>query len=350
MVPPFLNGCAVSVPRHALAMAHAIKGGKCKVWEKWPTGQPQAGGSEHLELHGAFSIALRAPGAALLSRLGFLAGRGAREIAFWVGVAGRNETVTKLYARTHLIARATSELPRTRGYSIYAMLLARRGFASSRSLWQDQRLSETQLTGLLQSWLDAFNADNPTSYRAFITKYLPDGLPYIDDDLAVRVLHRKYFRIAGMYSTSQLPSSGDKSAIPYTGALATGLKPVPPYYGTPAGGGYSTVDDFFAFARAIQSNRLLDPKHTAMLTTGKVDTGNGSYSLGLAVSSRNGVPCYGHGGSAPGVNGDFTIYPQQGYITAVLCNRATRSRSMPQAISVPDSPPDTPLAEGRPSC
>jgi hypothetical protein len=61
-------------------MAHAIEGGKCKVWEKWPSGQPQAGGSEYLELHGASSIALRAPGAALLSRLGFLAERGAREL------------------------------------------------------------------------------------------------------------------------------------------------------------------------------------------------------------------------------------------------------------------------------
>jgi hypothetical protein len=76
-------------------MAHAIEGGKCKVWEKWPSGQPEAGGSEHLELHGVFSIALRAPGAALLSRFGFLAGRGAREIVFAFqpirgGVAGRN--------------------------------------------------------------------------------------------------------------------------------------------------------------------------------------------------------------------------------------------------------------------
>jgi hypothetical protein len=76
-------------------MAHAIEGGKCKVWEKWPSGQPQAGGSEYLELHGVFSIALRTPGAALLSRFGFLAGRGAQEIVFAFqpirgGVAGRN--------------------------------------------------------------------------------------------------------------------------------------------------------------------------------------------------------------------------------------------------------------------
>jgi len=88
VVPPVLNGCAMFVPKHALAMAHAIEGGKCKVWEKWPSGQPQAGGSEYLELHGAFSIALRAPGAALLSRLGFLAGRGARGIALAVALVG----------------------------------------------------------------------------------------------------------------------------------------------------------------------------------------------------------------------------------------------------------------------
>jgi CubicO group peptidase (beta-lactamase class C family) len=129
------------------------------------------------------------------------------------------------------------------------------------------------------------------------------------------------FRPAGMHATSQQPPSAAATAIAYTGSMATGLKPVPPYYGTPAGGGYSTVDDFLAFARAIHTNRLLDSNHTALLTTGKVDTGNGSYSLGLAVSSRNGIPYYGHGGSAPGVNGDLAIYPQQGYTTVVLCNR-----------------------------
>jgi D-alanyl-D-alanine carboxypeptidase len=127
------------------------------------------------------------------------------------------------------------------------------------------------------------------------------------------------FQPAGMHSTSQKASPGDRTAVPYTGAVGIGLKPLPPYYGTSAGGGYSTVDDFFAFARALQSNQLLDAKHTSLLTTGKVN--NGSYSLGLAVSSRNGVRCYGHGGSAPGVNGDLTIYPETGYITAILCNR-----------------------------
>jgi len=71
VIPPFLNGLAVFADKHALALAHASEGGKCRVWEKWPTGQPRAGGSEYLELHGAFSITLRAPGAALLSKVWF---------------------------------------------------------------------------------------------------------------------------------------------------------------------------------------------------------------------------------------------------------------------------------------
>jgi hypothetical protein len=42
--------------------------------------QPEAGGSEYLELHGAFSISLRAPGTESLSRFGYLAWRAAQEL------------------------------------------------------------------------------------------------------------------------------------------------------------------------------------------------------------------------------------------------------------------------------
>ena len=112
------------VPKHALAMAHAIEGGKCKVWEKWPSGQPQAGGSEYLELHGAFSIALRAPGAALLSRLGFLAGRGARGIAFGVVLGGGalrgGRTAPQRWGRRMRSSRRREEfLPRNRQQQTY---------------------------------------------------------------------------------------------------------------------------------------------------------------------------------------------------------------------------------------
>jgi hypothetical protein len=127
----FLNGCAVFAPKHALAMAHAIEGGKCKVWEKWPSGQPQAGGSEYLELHGAFSIALRAPGAALLSRFGFLAGRGAREIAFVFvvafqpirdGVAGRTQARRGGWRRTRTRPQTGGRLPPSKHHGLSVCL------------------------------------------------------------------------------------------------------------------------------------------------------------------------------------------------------------------------------------
>src|ERR1700746_2577391 len=36
MVPPFLNGRAVFANKHALALAHASRGGKCKRWVPYP--------------------------------------------------------------------------------------------------------------------------------------------------------------------------------------------------------------------------------------------------------------------------------------------------------------------------
>lgn len=129
------------------------------------------------------------------------------------------------------------------------------------------------------------------------------------------------FQPAGMHSTWPAAAAPKLVAIPYSGATATGLKPLAAYFGTPAGGGYSTVEDLLAFAHAVQTNRLLDAKHTELLTAGRVDTGNGYYSLGLSVHNVNGEPSYGHGGSAPGVSGDLIIYPHSGYTTVVLCNR-----------------------------
>jgi CubicO group peptidase (beta-lactamase class C family) len=128
------------------------------------------------------------------------------------------------------------------------------------------------------------------------------------------------FRPAGMTATGQQPRPGD--ALPYSGSALAGLKPLTPYVGLPAGGGYSTVEDLHAFATAIRTHRLLDPAHTALMTTARVDAGSTSrWALGFRVQSRNGASFYGHGGGAPGVNGDLAIYPASGYVTAVLCNR-----------------------------
>ena len=94
-----------------------------------------------------------------------------------------------------------------------------------------------------------------------------------------------------------------------------------PYRGTSAGGGYSTVEDLFRFAMALQNHKLLDAEHTELLTTGKVDTpGGGKYAYGFGDQTISGIRCFGHGGGAPGMNGDLKICPGTGYVVAVLAN------------------------------
>jgi CubicO group peptidase (beta-lactamase class C family) len=95
-----------------------------------------------------------------------------------------------------------------------------------------------------------------------------------------------------------------------------------PYRGTSAGGGYSTVGDLMRFADALLGHRLLNAEHTEMLITGKVDSGGGRrYAYGFEDGrNKDGAGAVGHGGGAPGMNGDLKIYPQSGYVVAVLSN------------------------------
>jgi CubicO group peptidase (beta-lactamase class C family) len=94
-----------------------------------------------------------------------------------------------------------------------------------------------------------------------------------------------------------------------------------PYRGTSAGGGYSTVGDLLKFGDALMSRRLLNAEYTDLLITGKVDTGPGrKYAYGFEDGRVNGEGAVGHGGGAPGMNGDLRIYPKSGYVVAVLSN------------------------------
>jgi hypothetical protein len=74
-----------------------------------------------------------------------------------------------------------------------------------------------------------------------------------------------------------------------------------------------------AFANALTANKLLDAEHTKLLTTGKVDTPRGKYAYGFVDRVVAGVRCFGHGGGAPGMNGELTIC-ENGYTIAVLAN------------------------------
>ena len=93
-----------------------------------------------------------------------------------------------------------------------------------------------------------------------------------------------------------------------------------PYRGTSAGGGDSTVTDLLRFANALAKHTLLDPAHTAQLTTGTVETPGGDhYAYGFSDSTAGGVRCFGHGGGARGMNGQLTIC-ESGYTVAILAN------------------------------
>ena len=94
-----------------------------------------------------------------------------------------------------------------------------------------------------------------------------------------------------------------------------------PYRGTSAGGGYSTTGDLMKFADALMGHKLLNVEYTELLITGKVDSGGGRmYAYGFEDGRKDGVGAVGHGGGAPGMNGDLRIYPKSGYVVAVLSN------------------------------
>ena len=144
------------------------------------------------------------------------------------------------------------------------------------------------------------------------------------------------YKPAGMTSTDSLPEDqivADRS-VGYTKFGGSAVwKPntdTLPYRGTSAGGGYSTVGDLLAFATAVQNHRLLDAEHTALLTTGHTQITEGEkYAYGFMDKTEGGVRSFGHGGGAPGMNGDLTIYPASGYVIVVLANLDPPAASRP---------------------
>jgi D-alanyl-D-alanine carboxypeptidase len=77
-----------------------------------------------------------------------------------------------------------------------------------------------------------------------------------------------------------------------------------------------------AFANALMEHKLLNAEYTRLLTTGKVEGGPGGskYAYGFSDASADGVRWVGHGGGAPGMNGDLKFSPESGYIVVVLSN------------------------------
>jgi CubicO group peptidase (beta-lactamase class C family) len=139
-------------------------------------------------------------------------------------------------------------------------------------------------------------------------------------------LREHVYAPAGMASTDSLPEDQNvpRRSVGYTKAGSETWKPntdTLPYRGTSAGGGYSTAEDLQRFAEALKNHKLLDAHNAELLTTGKMETGGGNkYAYGFMDRTSGGVRSFGHGGGAPGMNGDLTIYPESGYVVAVLAN------------------------------
>ena len=134
------------------------------------------------------------------------------------------------------------------------------------------------------------------------------------------------YKPAGMMLTGSEPESEavkDRS-VGYLRQQGGGWTPntnTLPYRGTSAGGGYSTVGDLVKFADALMAHKLLNAENTELLITGKVDSGGDrKYAYGFEDGRKNGAGAVGHGGGAPGMNGDLRIYTGSGYVVAVLAN------------------------------
>jgi CubicO group peptidase (beta-lactamase class C family) len=146
------------------------------------------------------------------------------------------------------------------------------------------------------------------------------GLSY-DDYLEANVFAPAAMRSSGMRPESEvLP----RRALAYTsagGPLASAADTLP-YRGASAGGGYATVGDMARFANALMAGRLLPKAAYAHLTTGGVTTADGVFHpFDFTGKDPAGRRFLGHGGGAPGMNGELRIYPDQGFIVVVLANR-----------------------------
>jgi D-alanyl-D-alanine carboxypeptidase len=131
------------------------------------------------------------------------------------------------------------------------------------------------------------------------------------------------FRPAGMTATDSLPesevvpdrsvgymrSSPDGPWRPNTDTL--------PWRGTAAGGGYSTAGDLLRFGEALRTGTLLSE---AALAEAIRPQSEQPYGLGFDMRGEGSLRSFGHGGGAPGMNGELRVFPELGYVVVSLSN------------------------------
>ncbi len=135
------------------------------------------------------------------------------------------------------------------------------------------------------------------------------------------LVKERVFRPAGMTGSDSLPEEANvplrSKGYQWGPAGWRSNADTLPWRGTPAGGGYSTARDLFRFARALETGELLGEKLRREATT--AEKPGAGYGLGFQLYEKP-VRQYGHGGGAPGMNGDLRILADSGFVLTVLAN------------------------------
>ncbi len=98
--------------------------------------------------------------------------------------------------------------------------------------------------------------------------------------------------------------------------------------GSPAGGGYASANDLLRFANALYNGSLIDAEHREQMTTAKAP----GYGYLFGDRTENGQRYVGHNGGAPGINAEFSIFPELGYTVIVLANVGRGASPVAQQI------------------
>ena len=132
----------------------------------------------------------------------------------------------------------------------------------------------------------------------------------------------KVFTPAGMRDTASPPETDD---LPRRakGYLREGDQWVSnvdtlPWRGTAAGGGLSTSADLARFADALMDGTLLSKRLLGQATTTQAP--DGGYGFGFGVAGNDSFRRFGHGGGAPGMNGELTVVPASCTVIVALAN------------------------------
>jgi CubicO group peptidase (beta-lactamase class C family) len=116
--------------------------------------------------------------------------------------------------------------------------------------------------------------------------------------------------------------------------------------GMPAGGGYSTVGDLYRFGAALRGGRLVSAETLATLISAKAEMGrrpDGSSAYGYGFVIRDNGASFGHGGGAPGVNGELRVRTDSPWIVATLGNTdppqaSEAAAAVERALTDPEDP------------